>query len=60
MALSPPKLQSKLMAHQSNKVTASVTSFSPQSHHNKPEEHEPPKEDETDYNSLEEALLGDS
>ena len=47
------------MAHQSNKVTASVTSFSPQSHHNKPEEHEPPKED-VDYNSLEEALLGDS
>jgi len=32
------------MAHQSNKVTASVTSFSPESHHNKPEEHEPPKE----------------
>ena len=59
MALSTPKLQSKLMAHQSNKVTASVTSFSPQSHHKKPEEHEPPKED-VDYNSLEEALLGDS
>ena len=59
MALSTPKLQSKLMAHQSNKVTASVTSFSPQSHHNKPEEHEPPKED-VDYNSLEEALLGES
>ena len=32
------------MAHQSNKVTASVTSFSPQSHHNKPEEHEEVKE----------------
>ena len=30
-----------------------------ESHHNKPEEHEPPKED-VDYNSLEEALLGDS
>jgi len=59
VALSTPKLQSKLMAHQSNKVTASVTSFSPQSHHNKPEEHDPPK-DETEYNSLEEALLGDS
>ena len=59
MALSTPKLQSKLMAHQSNKVTASVTSFSPQSHHNKPVEHDPPK-DETEYNSLEEALLGDS
>ena len=59
MALSTPKLQSKLMAHQSNQVTASVTSFSPQSHHNKPEEHDPPK-DEIEYNSLEEALLGDS
>jgi len=33
------------MAHQSNKVTASVTSFSPQSHHNKPEEHEAPEEE---------------
>jgi len=33
------------MAHQSNKVTASVTSFSPESHHNKPEEHQPPKEE---------------
>ena len=44
MALSTPKLQSKLMAHQSNKGTASVTSFSPQSHHNKPEEHEEKKE----------------
>ena len=30
-----------------------------ESHHNKPEEHEPQKED-VDYNSLEEALLGDS
>tara|TARA_R100000655_G_scaffold72223_3_gene110709 strand:- start:44 stop:187 length:144 start_codon:yes stop_codon:yes gene_type:complete len=47
------------MAHQNNKVTAHVTSFSPQSHHNKPEEHEAPKDD-VDYNSLEEALLGDS
>tara|TARA_R100001594_G_scaffold134515_1_gene175708 strand:+ start:60 stop:203 length:144 start_codon:yes stop_codon:yes gene_type:complete len=47
------------MAHQSNKATASVTFFSPQSHHNKPEEHESSK-DETEYNSLEEALLGDS
>ena len=27
------------MAHQSSKVTAFVTSFSPESHHNKPEEH---------------------
>ena len=42
-------------------MTAYVTSLSPEpeSHHNKPEEHEPPKDD-VDYNSLEEALLGDS
>ena len=62
MALSTPKLQSKLMAHQTAGMTAFVTSLSPEpeSHHNKPEEHESPKEDETDYNSLEEALLGDS
>ena len=32
------------MAHQSNKVTAFVTSYSPESHHNKPEEHEEKKE----------------
>ena len=32
------------MAHQSNKATSFVTSFSPQSHHNKPEEHEEKKE----------------
>ena len=44
MALSTPKLQSKLMAHQSNKATASVTSITPQYHHNKPEEHEEKKE----------------
>ena len=50
------------MAHQTAGMTAFVTSLSPEpeSHHNKPEEHEHPKEDETDYNSLEEALLGDS
>ena len=53
------------MAHQSNKVTAFVTRFSPESHHNKPEEHpdtmpsenQPPGVDEeVNYNSLEEAL----
>ena len=53
------------MAHQSNKVTASVTRFSPESHHNKPEEHpdtapsdiQPAGVDEAvDYDSLEEAL----
>ena len=59
MALSTPKLQSKLMAHQSNKATAFVTSFSPQSHHNKPEEHEEKKEDDDFPRSLEEALLGE-
>ena len=56
MALSTPKQQSKLMAHQSNKVTASVTSFSPQSHHNKPEEHEETKEKFDEDISIEEAL----
>ena len=56
MALSTPKLQSKLMAHQSNKATAFVTSFSPQSHHNKPEEHEPPKEEFDEDISIEEVL----
>ena len=54
------------MAHQSNKVTAFVTSFSPESHHNKPEEHldtmpsesQPPGVDDDEPQSLEEALLG--
>ena len=55
------------MAHQSKNVTAFVTSFSPENHHNKPEEHpdtmpsdyQPPGVDEeVDYNSLEEALTG--
>jgi len=44
------------MAHQSNKVTASVTSFSPESHHNKPEEHEPPKDNLDEDISIEEVL----
>ena len=61
------------MAHQSNKVTANVTSYSPQTvdikdptaHHNKPDEHEdntpsdsqPPGVDD-EPQSLEEALVG--
>tara|TARA_B100000902_G_scaffold74825_1_gene79739 strand:+ start:315 stop:449 length:135 start_codon:yes stop_codon:yes gene_type:complete len=44
------------MSHQSDKMKASVTSFSPEVHHNKPEEH---KEDEDSPQSLEETLLGD-
>jgi hypothetical protein len=44
------------MAHQSNKVTASVTSFSPESHHNKPEEHEAPEEKFDEDISIEEVL----
>ena len=32
------------MAHQTSKARASVTTFSPESHHNKPEEHEEKKE----------------
>ena len=53
------------MAHQSDKMRASITSFSPEAHHNKPEEHpdtlpsdyQPPGVDEEiDYNTLEEAL----
>ena len=56
------------MAHQSSKVTAFVTSFSPENHHNKPEEHpdtlpsdyQPPGVDaeEKEPQSLEEALTG--
>jgi hypothetical protein len=45
------------MAHQSDKMRASITSFSPEVHHNKPEEHEEDKKEE--YRSLEEALLGE-
>ena len=53
------------MAHQSSKLRASITSFSPEAHHNKPEEHpdtspsdiQPPGvDDDIDYDSLEEAL----
>ena len=55
------------MAHQSSKLRASITSFSPEAHHNKPEEHpdttpsakQPPGVDEdNEYESLEEALTG--
>tara|TARA_X000001382_G_scaffold69628_1_gene48491 strand:- start:61 stop:204 length:144 start_codon:yes stop_codon:yes gene_type:complete len=44
------------MAHQTNKARASVTSFSPEAHHNKPEEHEEKKETFDEDISLEEAL----
>jgi len=52
------------MSHQSKGRTAFITSFSPQTHHNKPEEHpdtlpsdkQPPGVDE-EYSSLEEALM---
>ena len=58
------------MAHQSGAVTAFVTSLSPEpkAHHNKPEEHppdnlpsemQPPGVDDPEYQSLEEALLGE-
>ena len=54
------------MAHQSNKVTASVTSYSPYQADIKdpepdltPSDSQPPGvDDEVDYNSLEEALTG--
>ena len=45
------------MAHQSNKVTASVTSFSPEPAPVVITEDE--KKEEEDYQSLEEALLGE-
>jgi len=45
------------MAHQSDKMRASITSFDVEAHHNKPEEH---KEEEDNLpRSLEEALLGE-
>jgi len=43
------------MAHQSDKMKASITFHSPEAHHNKPEEHK----EEDEYQSLEEALLGE-
>jgi|TARA_B100001250_G_C19227237_1_gene540598 hypothetical protein len=42
------------MAHQSNKVTASVTSLSPESKVDEKEKEQ--EKEEVDYNSLEEAL----
>ena len=58
MALSTPKLQSKLMAHQTAGMTAFVTSLSPEpeSHHNKPEEHEEKKDNFDEDIDLETAL----
>ena len=58
MALSTPKLQSKLMAHQTSGMNAYVTSLSPEpeSHHNKPEEHEEKKDDFDEDIDLETAL----
>ena len=45
-----------IMSHQTDKVRASVTSFTPQTHHNKPEEHEKTPEKFDEDISLEEAL----
>jgi len=61
VALSTPKLQSKLMAHQTVNGgfgNAHPVSFTPkpESHHNKPEEHEEKKETFDEDISLEEAL----
>ena len=56
------------MAHQSSKLRASITSFSPEAHHEIPDEHtdtlpsdvQPPGVDEEpEYESLEQALLGE-
>ena len=64
MALSTPKQQNKLMAHQSNKVTAFVTSYSPEPKQEEqldtmPSDKQPPGTDEDkEYESLEEALTG--
>ena len=59
MALSTPKLQNELMAHQTPNGgfgNAHPVSFTPESHHNKPEEHEETKEKFDENISLEEAL----
>ena len=45
-----------LMSHQTDRVRASVTSFTPESHHNKPDEHEKTPEKFDEDISLEEAL----
>ena len=44
------------MAHQTSKARASVTTFSPETHHNKPEEHEEKKEEFDEDISIEEVL----
>jgi len=44
------------MSHQAEGDRASITSFSPQAHHNKPEEHKVPTEKFDEDISLEEAL----
>ena len=45
-----------LMSHQADGDRASITSFSPETHHNKPEEHEKTPEKFDEDISLEEAL----
>ena len=45
-----------LMSHQAEGDRASITSCSPQTHHNKPDEHEKPPEKFDEDISLEEAL----
>ena len=47
-----------IMSHQADGDMASITTFSPQTHHNKPDEHKE-KEDDDFPKSLEEALLGE-
>jgi len=47
-----------IMSHQADGDRASITTFSPQTHHNKPDEHKE-KEDDDFPRSLEEALLGE-
>ena len=55
-----------IMSHQADGDRAFITSFTPQTHHNKPEEHpdtlpsdyQPPGVDEKEPQSLEEALTG--
>ena len=45
-----------IMSHQAEGDSASITTFSPQTHHNKPDEHEKPPEKFDEDISLEEAL----
>ena len=45
-----------IMSHQADGDRASITTFSPQTHHNKPEEHEKTPEKFDEDISLEEAL----